>query len=116
MSHFYSVVRGQGKTEATRRGSEKSGIEATAASYEGAVNVELRVKDGIDWAMVRLIPWHGGGINAVLYDGPVGGPHGKISEVDEALRCKMCLHFKNWESFTNGPMGNVSPSAPEKKE
>jgi len=62
MAHFYGIVRGQAKTEGTRRGSPNSGIGTVAASWNGAVSVELYVNEnGEDCASVRLTPlaWQG---------------------------------------------------------
>jgi hypothetical protein len=70
MAKFYGAVRGQ-RGEATRLGGKKSGIETIAASWQGAVKVELYDRDGKDFARVSLMPWHGHGTNAIIYDGPV---------------------------------------------
>lgn len=72
MAHFYGIVHNQ-KGQATRCGSKQSGLSTTAASYQGAVHVLLREVDGVDFALVRLIPWEGSGVDQVLYEGPVGG-------------------------------------------
>lgn len=80
MSHFYGIVRGQAKTEATRTGSKNSGLGMTAASRQGAVTVELREVDGKDWVMICLTPWQGQGMHKVLYAGRIDG---RTSEEDE---------------------------------
>lgn len=72
MAHFYAVAVGQAKTSATRQGSKKSGLVTVAASWQGAVNVQLYEKDGVDYARVSLRPWHGRGRDLDLYHGPVG--------------------------------------------
>ena len=102
MSHFYGTLQGN-RGEATRAGSKKSGIMTYAASWAGAVCVTAYVRDDVDWVSVSLVPWQGEGTRALLYDGPIGGPHDQGSDVDKALRCRTCLHFKNWESFVSGP-------------
>jgi hypothetical protein len=73
MAHFYGKVKGQ-RGEATRLGGAKNGLQTTAASYAGAVKVDLFVRDGVDYAEVSLIPWLGHGTRKVLYRGPVSGP------------------------------------------
>lgn len=75
MSHFYGVVNGQAKTEATRRGSKSKGLETTAASWQGAVKVRLWHDEatGLDMAEVMLTPWRGQGVHQSLYRGPVTG-------------------------------------------
>lgn len=42
MSKFYGTLIGQAKTEATRRGSEKSGIRASVQSWDGSLVSSLR--------------------------------------------------------------------------
>lgn len=74
MSHFYGTLRGQARTQATRRGSKNKPLTTIAASWQGAVTVELlfNEKTGQDIAHVYLRPWHGQGTNKTLYLGPVG--------------------------------------------
>jgi hypothetical protein len=71
MAHFLAEIQGQ-RGPASRLGSVSSGITATAASWAGGIRTELYVKDGVDWADVSMIPWHGNGEARVLYSGPVG--------------------------------------------
>lgn len=74
MSHFYGKVIGN-RGPATRGGSKKSGYISQAASWEGAVEVNLFYHEEFkeDWAIVNLIPWHGKGLFVTLYAGPVSG-------------------------------------------
>lgn len=72
MAHFYGAVRG-GRSEASRLGHKKTGLTTIAASWQGAVRVELREVEGKDFAHVSLEPWQGRGISQVIYDGPVEG-------------------------------------------
>ena len=71
MSHFYGTLRGRAKTTATRTGHRTTGLRAIAASWQGAVQVDLYVKDEQDMARVRLVPWKGAGTTRILYDGPI---------------------------------------------
>jgi len=75
MAQFYGSVRGQ-RGAATRLGGKASGLDVTAASYEGAVKVRLfhNGELGENWALVELAPWQGSGSSRVLYHGPVRGP------------------------------------------
>lgn len=73
MAHFYGTIRGQRGPGASRLGSKTSGLSVTAASWEGAVSVELFERNGRDYARVSLRRWHGHGTERVLYDGPVSG-------------------------------------------
>lgn len=74
MSHFYGSAQGN-KGEATRCGTKNSGYVTEAASWEGAVRVELWYNEDKEenWASVSLIPWYGSGKNILLYKGPVSG-------------------------------------------
>lgn len=70
MAHFRGVVQGS-RGEASRNGGKASGLQTTAASWQGAVGVYLYERDGVDCARVCLKPWHGHGVSRALYDGPV---------------------------------------------
>ena len=74
MAHFYATIQGS-RGPASRLGTARSGLTATAASWQGAVTVELTHDPATDtdMAVVRLCPWHGAGVDRVLYRGPVGG-------------------------------------------
>jgi hypothetical protein len=72
MAHFYGTIQGN-RGEASRLGSKDSGLDVTAASWQGAVSVQLYERDGVDYARVTLQPWHGSGTRKDLYDGPVSG-------------------------------------------
>ena len=74
MSHFYGKVIGN-RGPATRGGSKNSGYISQAASWEGAVEVNLFYNEEYeeDWAIVKLIPWQGNGSSITLYTGPVSG-------------------------------------------
>ena len=72
MAHFYGILQGS-RGRATRCGTRTSGMETTAASWNGAVSVSLYERDGMDFARVELTPWHGRGTSRVLYDGLVNG-------------------------------------------
>lgn len=77
MAHFYGILKGN-RGQATRLGSAKSGLTTTAASWQGAVSVELwKEEDGIDFVRVEIIPWKGKGDHKMLYLGPVGSERGK---------------------------------------
>lgn len=81
MSHFYGVVSGQAKSTATRRGSQKTGLTTQAASWAGAVRVEMYHEEetGRDCAMVRLVQWRGEGVEAILYRGPVDAAPAQVA-------------------------------------
>ena len=71
MAHFYGILQG-GRKPVTRTGHKNTGLETTAASWQGSVCTYLYEKDGTDYARVFMEPWRGRGVNKVLYDGPVG--------------------------------------------
>jgi hypothetical protein len=72
MSHFYATIQGT-RGEATRCGDKKSGIETTAASWNGAIRTVLYVDaEGRDCFRVEQIEWQGVGVYEVLAEGVVG--------------------------------------------
>jgi len=83
MSHFYGTINGKAKNESTQCGSKNSGLNIVAASWEGAVEVEIRYdeKNDCDMVSVKLIPWKSNGINRELYIGKISGEDS--SEYDE---------------------------------
>jgi hypothetical protein len=76
MAHFRGTIKGA-RGEASRLGHKSSGLHVTAASWQGAVSVQLYEREGVDYALVRLEPHHGAGVYVELYDGPVGGKRNK---------------------------------------
>lgn len=58
MAHFYGVIQGRGK-DRTLQGSEKTGLCVYAASYAGAIQVDLShdEKTGKDKVRIEQIPW-----------------------------------------------------------
>lgn len=72
MAHFYGLLQGN-RGQASRLGTKASGLSVTAASWSGAIDVDLYERDGVDYARVTLKPWQGQGTRRDLYDGPVSG-------------------------------------------
>lgn len=73
MAHFRGTIQGF-RGEASRLGSKDSGLQVTAASWQGAVSVDLFAEaNGVDIARVQLYPHHGHGTSRILYEGPVSG-------------------------------------------
>lgn len=74
MAQFIGYVQGSG-AKASRTGTKKSGLEITAASYQGSVTVILshNPETGEDKAVVSLDKWKGAGTSKLLYIGPVAG-------------------------------------------
>jgi hypothetical protein len=72
MSHFYGTIKGT-RGKATRCGDKRSGLRTVAASWSGAVVVELYQDDlGRDCFHVAQCPWQGSGVNEVLATGAIG--------------------------------------------
>lgn len=67
MAQFLGEVRGS-RLPVTRLGSAKSGLTVTAASWNGAIEVELRQHDGHDQYRVVEKPWKGRGAYRVISD------------------------------------------------
>jgi hypothetical protein len=73
MAEFYGMVQGN-RNAVSRLGSQTSGLQTVAASWQGAVVTDLtRKPDGTVHAHVYLKPWYGAGQYATLYDGLVSG-------------------------------------------
>ena len=49
MSKFYGQIKGQAETTASRRGSAKTGIQASVQSYDGSIILWLREVRGELW-------------------------------------------------------------------
>jgi hypothetical protein len=62
MSHYYGTLKGCAG-RATRRGHKSSGIQTTAACWQGAVSVWLHWNEAkqCNEYSVELGPWHGAG-------------------------------------------------------
>jgi hypothetical protein len=73
MSHFYGVIQGN-RGDATRGGSKGSGLTATAASWAGAIRVDLEHDSvsGDDRFIVTQVKWHGRGVSQRLAVGVIG--------------------------------------------
>ena len=72
MAHFYGTLQG-GRGRVTKTGNKTTGLSTVAASWEGAVEVNLSHKDGRDMVEVRFRPWRGAGAEGLIYKGPVDG-------------------------------------------
>ena len=72
MAHFYGTLQG-GRGRSTRTGYKTTGLHTVAASWQGAVSVDLSHKDGRDMVEVRFRPWEGAGTDRLIYKGPVDG-------------------------------------------
>ncbi len=72
MSKLYATIDSDAaKTQATRRAHRN--VSVTAASWHGAVTVELTIgEDGTEQFTVRQRLWHGAGVNQLLASGIVG--------------------------------------------
>lgn len=75
MSHFYGTLQGN-RGKATRQGTKKSGISATAASWKGCINVTLYIDEqGRDCYRISQEPWYGAGIYETIAQGIIGKPY-----------------------------------------
>lgn len=74
MAHFYGTVEGN-RGLASRLGAKNSGLSTVAASWSGAVDVNLwhDYENDVDMARVSLTRWRGKGTERILYSGPVSG-------------------------------------------
>ena len=62
MSHFYGTLQGN-RGEATRAGTESSGLSTFAAGWQGAISVIVYVdpETEADMAEICLVPWESSG-------------------------------------------------------
>lgn len=72
MATFYGTLKGS-RGEATRCGTKGSGMTTYAASWLGAIRVELSMEsDGRVHFLVTEQPWHGSGRSRLLATGHIG--------------------------------------------
>ena len=75
MSHFYgSIPTSARKTIPTARGHKSTGLTVNAASWQGAIEVELwhNTETGKDEYVVWQRAHHGNGVNEILIKGIIG--------------------------------------------
>lgn len=76
MAHFRGWIAGKSKTKSSRLGSKQSGLLANLASWQGAVEIDLTERDGVDYVRLTLKPHvNGAGCHPsrIVYDGPISG-------------------------------------------
>ena len=71
MAQFYGTLQGQ-RGEVTRTGGKQSGIRIVAASWEGAIEVNVREMNGKEIYLVEAIPWQGKGKRFEIARGVIG--------------------------------------------
>ena len=70
MSHYYATIPTSARrTTPTARGHTTTGLAPIAASYKGAIRVNLEHIDGKDIYTVVRIPWQGVGVHKVIAEG-----------------------------------------------
>ena len=75
MSHFYgTIVESARKNAPTARGHKTTGLATIAASWSGAIRVNLwyNPNDDVDCFEVEMIPWHSNGDSHVIARGILG--------------------------------------------
>jgi len=74
MSHFYATIPDSARrTVPTARGHKTTGVKTIAASWNGAIEVELTHVEGKDLFSVRRIPWQGNGKREDIAKGELCG-------------------------------------------
>ena len=73
MAYFYGTIQGTGK-DVTKRSGKLTGLVTYAASFNGAIQVDLIYdeKTGKDIVIIEQIPWIGKGKQRILYKGILG--------------------------------------------
>ena len=102
MSHFYGTLQG-GAGEATRTGSKKSGLTATAAGWKGAIETEVWINEaGDDYFRVVLRPWKGsGGKTIPLFAGKLDATFTEQPSIQTATKLINSV-VEQVESLTKG--------------
>ena len=75
MSHFYAQIpHSARKTTPTARGHKSTGINTQAASYAGAIEVDLfhDEETGKDHFVINQMPWQNSGISEKIATGVLG--------------------------------------------
>lgn len=70
MAHFYGTIAGAGTSEATRTGTKKGGLRATALSDRAKVSTHLRHVDGEDFVEIYAQN-KATGLTITFYDGSI---------------------------------------------
>ena len=98
MSQFYGTVSGSAKTEATRRGNRNSGLTTWAASWAGAVRVDVWECRETERELFRvsLCPWHGSGDSVTICEGIMGSAESLM--IPAALRGAVAVNPGDVES------------------
>jgi hypothetical protein len=79
MAQFYGTVTGQAKTQGTRRGSKKSGLNVTANGWDFGVSIEMKHdQNGNDCAQIFLTGGSNGGKSQWL---------GSFKKINEKFIC-----------------------------
>jgi len=70
MARFYGILEGQARTEATRRGSTRSGLKATLKGWGGQIEVRLFARGDEDYFQI----WHESlsSGRTLIAEGPLG--------------------------------------------
>lgn len=108
MYYFRGAVRGSSRVFGVRNGSKESGLQAFAASWQGAVRVDLKVRDGVDWAFVSLKPWVGFGRDHPLYEGPIDGE--SAPQILREMHGRQLLSEPAREEWAQEPSGLIAPA------
>lgn len=84
MAHFYGTLQGT-RGEATRLGTQKSGLQTVAASWDGAIQVDLEYdeRSGKNRYTVSERTWHGKGVSRTIAEGVIGEPDAPAAKPEE---------------------------------
>ncbi len=89
MSHFYGMIpESARKTVPTARGHKKTGLATIAASWAGAirVNVWYNPNEDVDCFEVEMIPWENHGDSTVIARGILGDARHSNAYITQPLK------------------------------
>lgn len=74
MARFALTLKDDARANATEMARYPQNVgHVKAASWSGAVRVDVMNRNGVDWCTIAFTRHHGKGRELVLYDGPMSG-------------------------------------------
>ena len=106
MAQFYGTLQGS-RGPASRLGSKNSGLQVSAASWSGGIEIDLWYDSTakVDRFEIRQAMHHGGGIHEVIAKGVIGKPVALPVAIAGRLR-DLWSHLTLLATGINPPLSN----------